>query len=203
MSKRYRLKNNIVDTDAGAIAEWDDDCKLYKMPKSSFISPHTHNFFTKGQVEEASDWFEKIIEPERIEVRLCLTLITKNKMEERDFPCVCVPFFGGEGDGPKKYRWEHASVVDSLVRGSADYFKLADCFKIEKMLPIVEMGHNANAREGILKIHPGTCYFIECIGKMHRETSMSGDVLLQRIFNNEGDRTFMNWLRRTGPIVGW
>jgi hypothetical protein len=41
------------------------------------------------------------------------------------FPCLCVPYWDGR-NGEKVYRWEHADVVDSVIRGAGDYFEIID-----------------------------------------------------------------------------
>jgi hypothetical protein len=62
-----------------------------------------------------------------------LILIDKKKLEPIDFPCMCVPFYGGfEGAGGKVYRWEHAGLVDAVVRGAADYFRIENISPIKQ-----------------------------------------------------------------------
>lgn len=50
-------------------------------------------------------------------------VVTLKKLDEYPpkFPCFCVPFWDGHHF---EYRWEHAGVVDSLIRGAAHYFEI-------------------------------------------------------------------------------
>lgn len=69
---------------------------------------------------------KKIYKMEDKEFGVFVTMrrIDKKRLEQRDFPCMCVPLSFGGGNTPDKYMWEHAGVVDSVIRGAAHYFEI-------------------------------------------------------------------------------
>lgn len=66
---------------------------------------------------------------DEIKITATLKQVEYSKLK---FPCFCVPTWEQPGR-PKKYRWEHAGMVDSVIRGAADYFEIIDPKQIESL----------------------------------------------------------------------
>ena len=58
--KKYKLYKDLPDLNAGAIFEWDESNNHYKCEKNVWVSPNQYHFFSKGSVEENSEFFEKV-----------------------------------------------------------------------------------------------------------------------------------------------
>lgn len=125
--KQYKLKKDLPNVKAGAILHWNSTETWvngpYKGGRYGFMPMPSDKscdiIFTPEDVENNTEWFEEI---ETIEIIATLMPLEYKNIR---FPCLCVPYFDGRNN-EKKYRWEHAGVVDSVVRGAADYFDLVD-----------------------------------------------------------------------------
>jgi hypothetical protein len=59
--------------------------------------------------------------------------ITLRRIEGKSsFPCFCIPIQFEHPSSGRKYLWQHAGIVDSLVRTAADYFEIVDTKPAEK-----------------------------------------------------------------------
>jgi hypothetical protein len=63
-----------------------------------------------------------LIKGERMRVSITLRRIEG----KASFPCFCIPLQFEHPSSGRKYLWQHAGIVDSLVRTAADYFEIVD-----------------------------------------------------------------------------
>lgn len=61
-----------------------------------------------------------------MKVTITLRLIEGWPIPQNKFPCFCIPTNVGYPETVPKYKWEHAGMVDSIVRTSADYFEIVE-----------------------------------------------------------------------------
>jgi hypothetical protein len=64
---------------------------------------------------------------------ITLRLIEEIPIPRNKFPCFCIPTNFGYPENPHipKYKWEHAGIVESLVRTAADYFEIIEAKPID------------------------------------------------------------------------
>lgn len=65
---------------------------------------------------------------DRVEMNVTITLrqIREQPIPQNKFPCFCIPTNVNDHPKAPKYKYEHAGMVNSIVRTSADYFEIIE-----------------------------------------------------------------------------
>lgn len=102
-----------------------EPCALKDKEAWDKLSPKEQDDLIGKNVQAINDFLKKRRE---IKVTITLRLINEYPIPQNKFPCFCIPTNVGYPDNSNvpKYKWEHAGMVDSIVRTSADYFEIVE-----------------------------------------------------------------------------